>query len=153
MLLQYLFHRSFRVSRKIHFLKSVNEDFSKVYNQIANFENYSSYIPGCSSSELVEKNDEFEIGKLEFNFLLRDYEIKSKNILQENKIKIEQVDGPFNSFKGEWNISKKNNYETLIEFGAEFELPILLNNLLPETAIDSFCEILIEAFLDRFSKV
>ena len=153
MLLQYLFHRSFRVSRKIHFLKSVNEDFSKVYNQIANFENYSSYIPGCSSSELVEKNDEFEIGKLEFNFLLRDYEIKSKNILQENKIKIEQVDGPFNSFKGEWNISKKNNYETLIEFGAEFELPILLNNLLPETAIDIFCEILIEAFLDRLSKV
>ena len=153
MLLQYLFHRSFRVSRKVHFLKSVNEDFSKVYNQIANFENYSSYIPGCSSSELVEKNDEFEIGKLEFNFLLRDYEIKSKNILQENKIKIEQVDGPFNSFKGEWNISKKNNYETLIEFGAEFELPILLNNLLPETAIDSFCEILIEAFLDRLSKV
>ena len=153
MLLQYLFHRSFRVSRKIHFLKSVNEDFSKVYNQIANFENYSSYIPGCSSSELVEKNDEFEIGKLEFNFMLRDYEIKSKNILQENKIIIEQVDGPFNSFKGEWNISKKNNYETLIEFGAEFELPILLNNLLPETAIDSFCEILIEAFLDRLSKV
>ena len=153
MLLQYLFHRSFRVSRKIHFLKSVNEDFSKVYNQIANFENYSSYIPGCSSSELVEKNDEFEIGKLEFNFLLRDYEILSKNILQENKIIIEQVDGPFNSFKGEWNISKKNNYETLIEFGAEFELPILLNNLLPETAIDSFCEILIEAFLDRLSKV
>ena len=153
MLLQYLFHRSFRVSRKIHFLKSVNEDFSKVYNQIANFENYSSYIPGCSSSELVEKNDEFEIGKLEFNFLLRDYEILSKNILQENKIIIEQVDGPFNSFKGEWNISKKNNYETLIEFGAEFELPILLNNLLPETAIDIFCEILIEAFLDRLSKV
>ena len=153
MLLQYLFHRSFRVSRKIHFLKSVNEDFSKVYNQIANFENYSSYIPGCSSSELVEKNDEFEIGKLEFNFLLRDYEILSKNILQENKIIIKQVDGPFNSFKGEWNISKKNNYETLIEFGAEFELPILLNNLLPETAIDIFCEILIEAFLDRLSKV
>ena len=153
MLLQYLFHRSFRVSRKIHFFKSVNEDFLKVYDQIANFENYSSYIPGCSKSELIEKNDEFEIGRLEFNFLLRDYEIKSKNILQENKIIIEQVNGPFNSFKGEWNISKKNNYETLIEFDAEFELPILLNNLLPETAIDSFCEILIEAFLDRLSKV
>ena len=73
--------------------------------------------------------------------------------MQENKIIIEQVDGPFNSFKGEWNISKKNNYETLIEFDAEFELPILLNNLLPEIAIDRFCEILIEAFLDRLSKV
>ena len=69
MSLQYLFHRSFRVPRKIHFLKSVTEDFSKVYGQIANFENYSSYIPGCSKSELIEKNDQFEIGKLEFVFL------------------------------------------------------------------------------------
>ena len=153
MLLQYLFHRSFRVLRKIHFLKSVTEDFSKVYGQISNFENYSSYIPGCSKSELIEKNDQFEIGKLEFSFLLRDYEIRSKNILLENKIKIEQIDGPFNSFKGEWNISKKDNYETMIEFSAEFELPILLNNLLPEKAIDSFCEILLEAFLNRLSKV
>ena len=50
-------------------------------------------------------------------------------------------------------MSKKDNYETLIEFSAEFELPILLNNLLPEKAIDSFCEILLEAFLDRLSKV
>ena len=90
---------------------------------------------------------------MEFSFLLRDYEIRSKNILLENKIKIEQIDGPFNSFKGEWDISKKNNYETLIEFSAEFELPILLNNLLPEKAIDSFCEILLEAFLDRLSNV
>ena len=140
------------MSRKIHFSKSVNEDFSKVYNQISNFENYSSYIPGCSKSELIEKNDEFEIGKLEFNFLLKDYSIKSKNVLLESKINIEQVDGPFNSFTGEWNISKINNSETLIEFNAEFELPLLLNNLLPEKAIESFCEILIEAFLDRLSK-
>ena len=149
MLLQYLFHRSFRVSRKIHFLKSVTEDFSKVYDQIANFENYSSYIPGCSKSELIEKNDQFEIGKLEFVFLLRDYEIRSKNILQENKIKIEQIDGPFNSFKGEWNISKKDNYETLIEFSAEFELPFLLNNMLHESVINNFCELLMNAFIKK----
>ncbi len=139
--------------RKIHFLKLVTEDFSKVYGQIANFENYSSYIPGCTKSELIEKNDQFEIGKLEFIFLLRDYEIRSKNILQENKIIIEQIDGPFNSFKGVWDISKKDKYETLIEFSAEFELPIFLNNLLPEKAIDSFCDILLEAFLDQLSEV
>ena len=90
---------------------------------------------------------------MEFIFLLRDYEIRSKNILQENKIIIEQIEGPFSSFKGVWDISKKDKYETLIEFSAEFELPILLNNLLPEKAIDSFCDILLEAFLDQLSKV
>ena len=149
MLLQYLFHKSFRVSRKIYFSKSVSEDALKVFNQIANFENYSSYIPGCTKSELIEKQDEFEVGKLEFNFLLRDYSIKSKNVLSKNTIQIEQVDGPFNSFKGEWNIIKKNNSETIIEFNAEFELPFLLNNMLHESVINNFCELLMNAFIKK----
>jgi ribosome-associated toxin RatA of RatAB toxin-antitoxin module len=67
-LLQYLFRRFFKVPRKINFLKSVDEDFSKVYDQIANFENYSLFIPGCTKSELIEKQDKFEIGKLDFDF-------------------------------------------------------------------------------------
>ena len=149
MLLQYLFHKSFRVSRKIYFSKSVSEDALKVFNQIANFENYSSYIPGCTKSELIEKQDEFEIGELEFNLLLKDYSIKSKNVLSKNTIQIEQVDGPFNFFKGEWNIIKKNNSETIIEFNAEFELPFLLNNMLPESVINNFCELLINAFIKK----
>lgn len=149
MLLQYLFHKSFRVSRKIYFSKSVSQDAFKVFNQIANFENYSTYIPGCTKSELIEKQDEFEVGKLEFNFLLKDYSIKSKNVLSKNTIQIEQVDGPFNSFKGEWNIIKKNNSETIIEFNAEFELPFLLNNMLPESVINNFCELLMNAFIKK----
>ena len=149
MLLQYLFHKSFRVSRKIYFSKSVSEDALKVFNQIANFENYSSYIPGCTKSELIEKQDEFEVGKLEFNFLLKDYSIKSKNVLSKNTIQIEQVDGPFNSFKGEWNIIKKNNSETIIEFNAEFELPFFINNMLPESVINNFCELLMNAFIKK----
>lgn len=149
MLLQYLFHKSFRVSRKVYFSKSVSEDALKVFNQIANFENYSSYIPGCTKSELIEKQDEFEVGKLEFNFLLKDYSIKSKNVLSKNTIQIEQVDGPFNSFKGEWNIIKKNNSETIIEFNAEFELPFFLNNMLPESVINNFCELLMNAFIKK----
>ena len=149
MLLQYLFHKSFRVSRKIYFSKSVSQDAFKVFNQIANFENYSTYIPGCTKSELIEKQDEFEIGELEFNLLLKDYSIKSKNVLSKNTIQIEQVDGPFNSFKGEWNIIKKNNSETIIEFNAEFELPFLLNNMLPESVINNFCELLMNAFIKK----
>ena len=123
MLLQYLFRRFFKVPRKINFLKSVDEDFSKVFDQIANFENYSSFIPGCAKSELIEKQDEFEIGKLDFDFLYKDYSIKSKNVLSDNLIKIEQIEGPFKYFTGEWCITNTNDLRTLIEFNAEFELP------------------------------
>ncbi len=152
MLLQYLFRRFFKVPRKINFLKSVDEDFSKVYDQIANFENYSLFIPGCTKSELIEKQDKFEIGKLDFDFLFKDYSIKSKNILSDNLIKIEQIDGPFKYFTGEWRVTNKNDLKTLIEFNAEFELPFFLNNLLPEKIIDKFCESMIDAFIEWLSK-
>jgi ribosome-associated toxin RatA of RatAB toxin-antitoxin module len=129
----------------------VTEDFSKVYDQIANFENYSSYIPGCSKSELIEKNDQYEIGKLEFSYLLRDYEIRSKNILLENKIKIEQIDGPFISFEGEWKVLEKDKNITKILFTANFELPRILNSLLSDKNIDLFFKSSLEGFVDKIS--
>ena len=138
--------------RKINFIKLVEADRDEVYKQISNFENYSSYVPGCSSSKLLEKNDEFEIGELEFDFLLNNYSIKSRNILSDSAIKIQQIEGPFNFFNGEWTITQNEDDKTEITFKGEFELPFLLNNLLSESIIDTFCDLVIDAFIERLSK-
>ena len=138
--------------RKINFTKLVEADRDEVYKQISNFENYSSYVPGCSSSMLLEKNDEFEIGELEFNFLLNNYSIKSRNVLSDNTIKIEQIEGPFTFFNGEWTITQNEDDKTEITFKGEFELPFLLNNLLSANIIDTFCDLVIDAFIERLSK-
>ena len=138
--------------RKINFTKLVEADRDEVYKQISNFENYSSYVPGCLSSKLLEKNDEFEIGELEFDFLLKNYSIKSRNVLSDDAIKIQQIEGPFNFFNGEWTITQNEDDKTEITFKGEFELPFLLNNLLSANIIDTFCDLIIDAFIERLSK-
>ena len=138
--------------RKINFTKLVDADRDEVYRQISNFENYSSYVPGCLSSKLLEKNDEFEIGELEFDFLLKNYSIKSRNVLSDDAIKIQQIEGPFNFFNGEWTITQNEDDKTEITFKGEFELPFLLNNLLSANIIDTFCDLIIDAFIERLSK-
>lgn len=138
--------------RKINFTKLVNADRDEVYKQISNFENYSSYVPGCSNSKLLEKNDEFEIGELEFDFLLKNYSIKSRNVLSDDAIKIQQIEGPFNFFNGEWIITQNEDDKTEVTFKGEFELPFLLNNLLSANIIDTFCDLAIDAFIERLSK-
>ena len=138
--------------RKINFTKLVEADRNEVYKQISNFENYSSYVPGCSNSKLLEKNDEFEIGELEFDFLLNNYSIKSRNVLSDNVIKIQQIEGPFNFFNGEWIITQNEDDKTEVTFKGEFELPFLLNNLLSANIIDTFCDLVIDAFIERLSK-
>ena len=138
--------------RRVSFSKNIDKDHRQIFNHIANFENYSSYIPGCTNAKLIQKEDEYEVGELEFNFLLRNYSIKSKNFLLGNNIFIKQIEGPFESFDGEWKVSEIDNQNTEVTFKAEFKLPFLLNNLLPDKVIDNFCKVAIEAFVDRVTK-
>ena len=145
----YYFLKSLQVPRKVNLSKTLKQDTKKVFEQIANFENYSKYIPGCSSAQVLERNKDYEVGELKFDFLLRKYSITSKNILLDNKIHIEQIDGPFEFFKGEWIINKTKDSLTEIIFKSEFKLPFLLDNLLPDQAINLFCEGAMEAFIKR----
>lgn len=123
-----------------------------IYSEIANFENYVNFIPSCSSAQLIEKNDDFEIGKLEFNFLIRNYSIKSKNLLSENCIVIEQIEGPFEYFKGKWIVEEVGSESSEVKFHAEFKLPFLLDNLLPDQVIETFCDKAIKGFIDGLDK-
>ena len=84
--------------RRVSFSKNIDKDHRQIFNHIANFENYSSYIPGCTNAKLIQKEDEYEVGELEFNFLLRNYSIKSKNFLIGNTILIKHKESPFESF-------------------------------------------------------
>ena len=138
--------------RRVSFSKNIDKDHRQIFNHIANFENYSPYIPGCTNAKLIKKDDEYEVGELEFNFLLRNFSIKSKNFLLGNTILIKQIEGPFESFDGEWKVSEIDNQNTEVTFKAEFKLPFLLNNLLPDKVIDNFCKVAIEAFVDRITK-
>ena len=137
------------MTRKVKLSKILKENSTKVFQQIANFENYSKYIPGCSSAQVLEKDKDCEVGELKFDFLLRKYSITSKNILLDNRIHIEQIEGPFEYFKGEWIINKTKDSLTEIIFKSEFKLPFLLDNLLPDQAISIFCEGAMEAFIKR----
>ena len=140
------------MTRAVNLSKIIAENNKKVFQQIANFENYSKYIPGCSSAKVLQKNKDFEVGELKFDFLLRKYSITSKNILLDNRIQIEQIEGPFEFFIGEWIIKKTKDLSTEIIFKSDFKLPFLLDNLLPDQAINIFCEGAMEAFIKRLER-
>ena len=139
------------MTRKVKFEKLINIDHKLVFKEISNFENYVNYVPGCSNAELVERIDEYEVGKLEFSFFFKNYTITSKNYISDNKIKIEQIDGPFISFEGEWKVLEKDKNITKIVFTANFELPRILNSLLSDKNIDLFFKSSLEGFVDKIS--
>ena len=139
------------MTRTVKFEKLIQADHKLVFREISNFETYVNFVPGCSKAALVERTDAYDVGKLEFNLLFKNYSITSKNYISDNKIKIEQIDGPFISFEAEWRVIKKDKNITEISFTANFELPSLLNNLLSDNSIDIFFENSLEGFLDKLS--
>ena len=139
------------MTRKVKFERLINIDHKLVFKEISNFENYVNYVPGCSNAELVERTDDYEVGKLEFSFFFKNYTITSKNYISDNKIKIEQIDGPFISFEGEWKVLEKDKNLTKIIFTANFELPRILDSLLSDKNINLFFKSSLEGFVDKIS--
>ena len=137
------------MARKLSFSRTINDDSKQVFNQIARFENYSEFIPGCSKAKLLEKNNDYEIGELTFNFFFITYLVRSKNILTDNTINIEQIKGPFDFFTGQWSVIGNECSSTDVSFEAEFKLPFILENIITDQVINDFCENVLEAFVDK----
>ena len=91
----------------------------------------------------------YEIGELTFNFFLKTYSVSSKNILTDNTINIEQIEGPFEFFTGQWSVIGNECSSTDVSFDAEFKLPFILENIITDQVINDFCENALEAFVDK----
>ena len=61
-------------------------------------------------------------------------------------------EGPFNFFEGQWQINYKSDEISEAILKTKFELPFLLNNLLPDNVINLFCENAVEGFLKNLEK-
>ena len=137
------------MKRNIHFEKVLNVKKHKALEVVQNFNEYSNFIPGCSGAELIKRDFPIEIGRLEFNILGKEYFIVSENTISDNSIEINQIEGPFDHFKGIWTVKTLNDKSCSINFDAEFELPFLLNAITSQALVDKFSSTIIESFINR----
>jgi ribosome-associated toxin RatA of RatAB toxin-antitoxin module len=128
----------------------VNHSRSEVLNLIFAYENYSLFIPGCISSTKKEISKSKTQGKLVFSFLNKNYIFESLNQEIEDGLKMNQVSGPFKSFRSFWRVTSVNN-KTLIKFSAEFETNYILEFISTDKRINSIADKVIAAFLARLS--
>ena len=126
----------------------VNHSRSEVLNLIFAYENYSLFIPGCISSTKKEISKSKTKGKLVFSFLNKNYIFESLNQEIEDGLKMDQVSGPFKSFRSFWRVTSAND-KTLIKFSAEFETNYILEFIATDKRINSIADKIINAFLGQ----
>ena len=121
-----------------------------VFEQIAAFERYEQYLPFCNASRLLntDNKDFSQIGELEFEIAGVNYKIKSGNIVEDERILITQIKGPFEEMRASWDVEQIDDGSSKISFKVYAKVSYLLGIILSDSTVEKFVDI----FLGSFAK-
>ena len=118
------------------------------FEQIVDFERYEQYLPFCNASRSLDTDNKnfSQIGELEFEIAGVSYKIKSGNVIEDKKILITQIKGPFKEMRASWDIEEIDDQSCKISFKANAKVPYFLGILLTESALEKFVNIFLDSF-------
>ena len=136
--------RNFEVTRILTYKHSL------VFEKILDFERYQQYLPFCSASRLLNTDDKnfSQIGELEFEIAGVTYKIKSGNIIEDKRILITQIKGPFEEMKASWDVEQLDNDNSKISFKVNSKVPYFLGILLSGPTVEKFVNIFLDSFVN-----
>tara|TARA_B100000886_G_C20297150_1_gene438012 strand:- start:336 stop:782 length:447 start_codon:yes stop_codon:yes gene_type:complete len=124
-----------------------------VFEQIVNFERYEQYLPFCTASRsLSTDNKNFsQIGELEFEIAGVSYKIKSGNVIEDERIVINQINGPFEEMIAYWDVEQLNDESCKISFKVNAKVPYLLGVLLSDSTVEKFVNVFLDSFVNHLA--
>ncbi len=136
--------RNFEVTRILPFKHTL------VFDQIVDFERYEQYLPFCNASRsLNTENKNFsQIGELEFEVAGMSYKIKSGNVIEDERILITQIKGPFEEMKASWDVEQLDDESCKISFEVNAKVPYFLGILLSDSTVEKFVNIFLDSFVN-----
>ena len=136
--------RNFEVTRIIPY------NHTLVFEKIADFERYEQYIPFCNASRSLNTgNKNFsQIGELEFEIAGVRYKIKTENVIEDKRILITQVKGPFEEMNGSWDVERLDDDSCKISFVVNAKVPYFLGIFLSDSTVKKFVNIFLDSFVN-----
>jgi len=119
-----------------------------LFEQIADFERYEQYLPFCNASRSLntDNKDFSQIGELEFEIAGVNYKIKSGNIIEDERILITQIKGPFEEMRASWDVEQIDDGNSKISFKVYAKVSYFLGILLSDSTVEKFIDMFLESF-------
>ena len=136
--------RNFEVTRIVPFKHTL------VFEQIAEFQRYDQYLPFCNASRSLnsDNNNFSQIGELEFEIAGVRYKIMSGNVIEDKRILITQIKGPFEEMKASWDVEQLDDESCKIAFKVNAKVPYFLGMLLSDSKVKKFVNIFLDSFVN-----
>ena len=119
-----------------------------LFEQIADFERYEQYLPFCNASRSLntDNKDFSQIGELEFEIAGVNYKIKSGNIIEDERILITQIKGPFEEMRASWDVEQIDDGSSKISSKVYAKVSYFLGILLSDSMVEKFVDMFLESF-------
>ena len=121
----------------------------KMFRLVDDIENYSRYLPWCTSSSVKHRNATEVIGVVYLEYLKVKVHFGTKNInTPYSKIDFFLVEGPFKELSGTWCFTPLGDHGCRINFELEYKF----SNYLLEKIIDPVFNYISKNIVDCFIK-
>jgi ribosome-associated toxin RatA of RatAB toxin-antitoxin module len=110
-------------------------------------EDYPRFLPWCAASRVIERDDDITVGRIDIDFHGLASHIVTRNAKRPPAgMSLTLVEGPFESFAGEWR------FEPLGSEGCRVELSVqyVLSNRMLDAAMGPVFGHILETLVDRF---
>lgn len=122
----------------------------QMYSLVDDIDAYAEFLPWCSHSEVIARQDNTVDGSLEISYSKLNKTFTTRNINTPNeKIEMQLLEGPFKKLHGEWSFQQLGKDGTKVMLNLEFEFA---NKFLDMTVGPVFSQIansLVDAFTQR----
>ena len=121
----------------------------QMYDIVNDINAYSSYLPNCQESKVIEQTQGSLVGQLTLGKGALNITFTTKNILTPfESIKLSLHDGPFNNLNGQWHFEALNDRACKIRFELSFQANALFK-IAAKTLLTQMADQMVQSFIKR----
>ena len=133
---------------------NIEEPVENIYSIIANINHYPDFLPYCDSTTILSTTKDAITAKIDFNFYSFKVSITTENKnIQNEKIEMTLMDGPFDSFNAIWLFSKNSSHSTSIKYSMDYAVSNPIIAMLIRKNRNVFIDNFIVAFKKQIKKI
>ena len=126
----------------------------QMFELVNNIEEYPLFLPWCSGSRIIKREDEFVEAELQISKggFKKAFSTRNK-IDQGGKITVSLLDGPFSYLEGVWNFMPLREDASKISLDLEFEMSGKLASIAFGVVFNQICNTMVSSFTSRAKQV
>ena len=140
--------------RELHRTVIVPYTPAQMFELVADIERYPEFVPWCADSQLLERDDDSLVGRLEMAMGPLTGGLTTRNRLEPpGAMTLELVEGPFSQLQGEWQFKSLGETGCQVDLQMRFAFSNPVKDLVLGAAFEQTCNRLVDAFVARAAEV